>query len=88
MLKRETITKEELLKEVEALGDITEGRFPTVEEIDEDMEEEVPYFLIAYFSTDPFKRFGIAAKDDIDYQDMVSYCQLLLKDMPDEISLL
>lgn len=79
------MTKAALLEKMKKLPDITRGAYPTVSEIDTEMEHTPIWNLILYFSTDPFGRMGINKKDEQDYKDMVEYTQFLLEDVPDEL---
>lgn len=61
---------------------ITEGYYPTVEEIDNNisiygLEDQVP--LLAYYASNPFKRMNDPAQDDIEYLDIVKYSKKLLQ---------
>ncbi len=70
-----------ILDAVEEIGNVTEGYFPTVEEImhfkaNENIEKNL--VILAYYASDPFKRLNLQEKDDPEYKRTVSYCKKLL----------
>ena len=78
MLKYEEFMK--LLDIVEEFNEVTNGYFPTVEELKaHKVEEHINEFLpiLAYFASNPFERMGIDKKDDARYKETVSYCKRL-----------
>ena len=66
---------------MDELDDVTEGYFPTVEELSShNVEENIQEFLpiLTYFASDPFKRQGLPDVDNEEYKGTVSYCKRLL----------
>lgn len=82
------MTKTQISEISKELGNITEGWFPTQDEINaetEDMDiKEIAYTLL-YFGTDPFERLGLSKKDDEEYLDVVDYSMDLSDELPEEI---
>lgn len=61
--------------------DITNGYYPTVQEmtgngVDKDPEKFISF--LAYFASDPFTRMGLSRKDEIGYKECVSFAKRLL----------
>lgn len=71
----------DMLDIVETIMDVTNGYFPTVEEMEEkNMRENMNDYLIAiaYFASDPFNRCDREPDDMASYKETVAYCQQLL----------
>ena len=68
--------------------DITEGYFPTVEElishnVKEKMQTDQQYLkFIAYYASDPLSRFGYEVAETQEYKEAVKYVRKLLNEMP------
>lgn len=85
------MTKQQILKVIPYMGDVTHGYFPTEDEINEETEDaDIEDFacLLLYFSTDPFTRMSLANKDNEDYKSMVEYAKALVAEFPDDKDLL
>lgn len=78
------MTKQEILKKMGTLGDVTKGYFPTEEEIEEEtVDTDIPY-LILFMSTDPFTRLDHKKKDDPEYKNTVKYTKAYADDLSEE----
>ena len=61
--------------------DVTEGYFPTIEEIESHdvlNNQELYLPIIAYMAQDPFKDSDNDAKNTVEYKASVKYCKDLL----------
>lgn len=75
----------EILENVENLGDITDGSYPTVDEMERHKATDNPekyLFSLAYFASDPFTRMNLTEKDDPEYKKTVSYSKRALYKIP------
>lgn len=70
-----------MLDIAEAFNDVSEGYYPTVEELKaHDVENNIDKFLVilAYFASDPFTKQDIEGKHDEEYLKTVKYSKKLL----------
>ena len=70
-----------ILDNVEKLGDVTGGGYPTVDEMERYKAGDEPekYIIsLAYFASDPFTRMNLSEKDDPEYKKTVSYAKKAL----------
>jgi hypothetical protein len=75
----------EMCENVEKLGDLTQGNFPTVDELKVHSEDHlktkyVP--LLIYFAADPLSKTNYAGAATEAYKETVTYCKNLLCDVP------
>lgn len=65
----------------EAMDDLTEGWYPSVEELDDHKVVENPekyVAILSYFASNPFKRLGLVSAEEEDYKQTVKHCKQLL----------
>ncbi len=66
-------------------NDFTNGYYPSVQElINKGVENNIDIYLpiLAYFSSNPFKRLGMEEAEDEDYKELVRYCSHLISSIP------
>lgn len=71
-----------ILDNVEKIDtDVTDGYYPTVEEMEEngvDKEPEKYLKFLAYFASDPFTRMNLVRKEEPGYKACVSFSKRVL----------